>query len=109
MTTSDQHGAGGHDGAGRQIGRVVAGQGRIAVAGGGFAVDEHGAAAELDGGLVARRLLKRAALGNVGGRVGGGAAKDGGRFALDSDVGAQVAVELAREGMRQRGRLRPAR
>src|SRR5262245_4220527 len=102
MLSPDHHGAGGDHLADRRVGRVVAGHGGVAGAGGGLVVDHHRLAADLDRALVRRLLLEAHAVRDVLRGVVGGAADDRGRLAHDLDVRAQPAADHARERVRQR-------
>src|SRR4051812_6162763 len=96
---ADHHRAGPDHLAGLGVRRVVAGLDRIAGVGGLLVVDEHLGAALLDRPLVGRILLEIAPGGDVLGGVLGGAALDRGLLVLDEDVLAELAGDLAAEGV----------
>src|SRR5690242_7153008 len=92
----------------RHIGRVVAGVGRVPVAGGAFAIDEHRGAPQDDLAAIGRRHLEWTALRDVWRCVRRCAVKRGGVHAHDLDVIAQAAVDDPAKGVRQRRWHRPA-
>src|SRR6266496_3053138 len=103
MDSSDQHGAHGDDLSHGEIGGVVAGLGRVAVARRLLAVYFHRRAAHLDRPLVLRRILKRGARGrDVWGRIVCRAAHRRGRLAHDLYIGTQPAVDDPGERERHR-------
>jgi hypothetical protein len=98
---ADHYSANGDHLAARYIGWVIAGFGDVAIAGGHFAVDFDGGAADFDGAFVGGWFLEAGAGrgGKMLGRVVGDATDDGGGFSHDVDVGAEVAINDPEEWM----------